>query len=187
MKHIYQTRCLLAILSIFCCLSLAAQGTSPAPQNLPYVQDFSSLASNSTTYPAGFQGWTASTAPGSSYSTNAVLVGDRILTAGSSASTTSGNFHNYNGKIGFLNSGSLDLTIGFAINTLGKSGIEVQYDAMVIRNPYDGAANTRINEMVLQYRVGSTSVFNTLPAASYLSSTDKQTASGVDSVLKVAV
>jgi hypothetical protein len=183
MKHIYQTRYLLAFLSLFCCLCSFAQGTSPAPQNLPYVQDFSSLVSTSTTYPEGFQGWTASTAPGSSYNTNAVLVGDRLLTASSSASTTSGNFHNYNGKIGFLNSGSLDLTIGLAINTLGKSGIEVQYDAMVIRNPYDGTANTRINEMVLQYRVGNTSVFNTLPAASYLSTTDKQTTSGVTAPL----
>ncbi|MFV8347957.1 HYR domain-containing protein [Flavobacterium sp. ZB4P13] len=175
----------MAFLSLFCCfsLSLFAQGTSPVPQNLPYVQDFSSLAPASTTYPSGFQGWTASAAPGSSYNTNAILVGDRLLTASSSASTTSGNIHNYNGKIGFLNSGSLDLTIGLAINTLGKSGIEVQYDAMVIRNPYDGTSNTRINEMVLQYRIGNTSIFNTLPVTSYLSNTVKQTTSGVTTAL----
>gem|GEM_PF-387572 len=183
MKHFYQTRHLMAFLSIFCCfsMSLFAQGTSPVPQNLPYLQDFSLLEATSTTYPSGLQGWTASTIPGSSYNTNAVLIGDRPLTASSSASTTSGNIHNYNGKIGFLNSGSLDLTIGLAINTLTKSGIVVQYDAMVIRNPYDGTANTRINEMVLQYRVGNSSVFNTLPTTSYLSNTVKQTTSGVTS------
>jgi hypothetical protein len=185
MKHFYQTRHLMAFLSIFCCfsMSLFAQGTSPAPQNLPYVQDFSLLEPTATTYPAGLQGWTASTIPGSSYSTNAVLVGDRALTASSSASTTSGNIHNYNGKIGFLNSGSLDLTIGLAINTSGKSGVQVQYDAMVIRNPYDGTANTRINEMVLQYRIGDTSIFTTLPTTSYLSNTVKQTTSGVTTAL----
>jgi hypothetical protein len=185
MKLFYKTRYLMAFLGLFCCfsLSLFAQGTSPTSQNLPYVQDFSSLAATSTTYPSGFQGWTVSTAPGSSYNTNAILVGDKPLTASSSASTTSGNIHNYNGKIGFLNSGSLDLTIGLAINTLGKSGVEVQYDAMVIRNTYDGTSNTRINEMVLQYRVGNTSIFNTLPTTSYLSNTIKQITSGVTTAL----
>ncbi|MDI6047949.1 HYR domain-containing protein [Flavobacterium yafengii] len=185
MKQFYQIRHFLAFLSIFCCFSgsLLAQGTSPVPQNIPYVQDFSTLPSSSTTYPPGFQGWTASVAPGSSYNTNANLGADRALTANSAASTTSGNFHNYNGKIGFLNSGSLDLTIGLAINTVGKSAIEVQFDAMVIRNPYDGSANTRINEMVLQYRIGTTTVFNTLPTTSYLSNTVRQTTSGVTAPL----
>jgi hypothetical protein len=137
MKHNYHSHYLVFLLSLFCCfpLSFFAQGTAPAAQELPYFQDFSTLAPTATAYPAGFQGWTAGTIPGSSYNTSATLVADRALTANSSASTTSGNFHNYNGKIGFLNSGSLDLTIGFAINTLAKSGIQVQYDAMVIRNP----------------------------------------------------
>jgi hypothetical protein len=181
MKQFYQIRHFLAFLSVFCCFtgSLLAQGTSPVQQNIPYVQDFSTLLSSSITYPPGFQGWTASLAPGSSYNTSATLGADRPLTANSSASITSGNFHNYNGKIGFLNSGSLDLTIGLAINTMGKSAIEVQFDAMVVRNPYDGSANTRINEMVLQYRIGNTTVFNTLPTTSYLSNTVKQTTSGV--------
>ena len=181
MKQFYQIRQFLAFLSIFCCISgsLFAQGTSPVPQNIPYLQDFSTLPSSSIAYPPGFQGWTAGVSPGSSYNTSATPGADRPLTANSSASTTSGNFHNYNGKIGFLNSGSLDLTIGLAINTIGKSAIEVQFDAMVIRNPYDGNTNTRINEMVLQYRVGATTVFNTLPTTSYLSNTLKQTTSGV--------
>lgn len=188
MKQFYQIRRFLAFLSIFCCVtgSLVAQGTSAVPQNIPYAQDFSTLIPSSTTYPAGFQGWIASAAPGSSYNTSATLGADKALLAGSSASTTTGGFHNYNGKIGFLNSGSLDLTLGLVINTLGKSAIEVQFDAMVIRNPYDippAVANTRINEMVLQYRVGNTSVFNTLPSTSYLSNTVKQTTSGVTAPL----
>ncbi|MDI6031818.1 HYR domain-containing protein [Flavobacterium sp. LB2P84] len=185
MKQFYQIRHFLAFLSIFCCFtgSLLAQGTSPVPQNIPYVQNFSTLLSSAIAYPPGFQGWTASVAPGSSYNTSATPGADRPLTANSTASTTSGNFHNYNGKIGFLNSGSLDLTIGLAINTVGKSAIEVQFDAMVIRNPYDGTANTRINEMVLQYRIGNTTVFNTLPTTSYLSNTVRQTTSGVTAPL----
>jgi hypothetical protein len=185
MKQFYQIRHFLAFLSVFCCFSgsLLAQGTSPVPQNLPYVQDFSTLLSSSIAYPPGFQGWTASVAPGSSYNISTTPSADRPLAANSTASTTSGNFHNYNGKIGFLNSGSLDLTIGLAINTIGKSAIEVQFDAMVIRNPYDGSANTRINEMVLQYRIGNTNIFNTLPTTSYLSNTVKQITSGVTTPL----
>jgi hypothetical protein len=184
MKQFYQIRQFLAFLSIFCCFtgSLFAQGTSPVPQNLPYLQDFSQLPHSSTVYPVGLQGWTASTSPGATFNTNGNLGADRALLATSSASTTNGGFHNYNGKIGFLNSGSLDLTIGLAITTQGKSAIEVQFDAMTIRNPYDvppTTSNTRINEMVLQYRVGTTSAFTTLPTTSYLNNTVKQIASGV--------
>jgi hypothetical protein len=177
MKNVYPTRHLMAFLTLFFCFcfsfSLLAQ-TQPATQTLPYNQDFSTLAASATTYPSGFQGWTASTAPGSSYNTNATLVADKNLTAASTASTNSANVHNYDGKIGFLNTGSYDLTIGLALETTGKKGIVVQYDAMVIRNPYDGTTNTRISEMALQYRVGTTAAFTTLATTAYLSNSTKQ-------------
>jgi hypothetical protein len=175
MKNVYPSRHLMAFLTLFCCysFSLLAQ-TQPTPQNLPYIQDFSTLAANATTYPSGFQGWTASVIPGSSYNTNATLVADKNLIASSTAATTSGNIHNYDGKIGFLNTGSFDLTIGLALETTGKNGITVQYDAMVIRNLYDGTTNTRISEMSLQYRVGTTAAFTTLASTAYLSNTTKQ-------------
>jgi hypothetical protein len=121
MKHVYPNRYLTVFLMLFCCFSvpLLAQ-TQPVPQALPYTQNFSTLAANAITYPSGIQGWTASTAPGSSYNTNATLVADKSLTASSTAFTNSGNVHNYDGKIGFLNTGSFDLTIGLAIETTGK-------------------------------------------------------------------
>ncbi|MDR7211399.1 T9SS type A sorting domain-containing protein [Flavobacterium piscis] len=176
MKNIYAARYLMAFFSFFyCSLSLIAQ-TSPAPQPLPYTQDFS-FAASLTTYPDGFQGWTASTSPESAFNTNAVLVADRSLIANSTAGTNSGNFHNYDGKIGFLNTGSLDLTIGFAFSTIGQTAIQVQYDAMTIRNPYDippTTTNTRINEMVLQYRVGTTTPFTSLLSTVYSNNDTKQ-------------
>ena len=177
MKHNYHLRHLMAFLSFFYCLSTTvfAQGTAPIAQELPFAQNFTALDAASTTYPAGFQGWTASTAPGSSFNTTATLVADRALVASSTAATSSGNFHNYNGKIGFLNTGSLDLTIGFAFKTLGKSGIAVEYDAMVIRNPYNGTSNSRINELVLQYRVGTADAFITLLPTVYASGITAQT------------
>ncbi len=180
MKHYYYLRHIMAFLSFFCCLSATvfAQGTAPAAQDLPYTQDFSTLDPTATTYPLGFQGWTASVTPGSAFNTSGTLVGDRSLTASGNAASTGGNIYNYNGKIGFLNTGSLDLTIGFAFKTLGKSGISVEYDAMVIRNPYGTTGNTRINEMVLQYRVGETGAFVTI-STPYASGTTTQI-SGTD-------
>ncbi|TRX36445.1 T9SS type A sorting domain-containing protein [Flavobacterium sp. ZT3R18] len=176
MKNVYPARHLMAFLTLFFCysFSLLAQ-TQPTPQNLPYTQNFDALLATSTSYPAGFQGWTASVIPGSTYNTGATPVGDKPLTANGTAATTSGNIHNYNGKIGFQNTGSLDLTLGFAFATTGQRGITVQYDAMVIRNMYDGSANTRISEMALQYRVGTTAAFTTLASTAYLSNTTKQT------------
>lgn len=177
MKNKYHLRHIPGVLSFFCCLtaSVFAQGTPPAPQDLPFSEDFSTLDAASASYPAGFQGWTATTAPGSTFNSAAAVVADRPLVASSTAATTSGNFHNYNGKIGFLNTGSLDLTLGFAFKTLGKSGITVEYDAMAVRNPYNGTSNTRINEFVLQYRVGTTDAFNTLSPTVYSSGTTGQT------------
>jgi hypothetical protein len=175
MKNLYPARHLMTFLALFFCFSLSLFGqTQPTPQNLPYTQNFDALPVTDTAYPLGFQGWTASITPGSTYNTSATLVADKPLTPSSTAATTSGNIHNYNGKIGFQNTGSLDLTLGFSFTTTGKTGITVQYDAMVIRNPYDGTSNTRISEMALQYRVGTTASFTTLASTAYVSNTFKQ-------------
>ena len=82
--------------------AIALSQTNPAVQAIPYNQDFSGLAHTSTTYPAGWQGWTISTSPGATFNT-ATPTADRTLTASSTATTNTGNVHNYNGKIGFLN------------------------------------------------------------------------------------
>ncbi|TCN56619.1 T9SS C-terminal target domain-containing protein [Flavobacterium circumlabens] len=180
MKNIYSLRNVIAYFSFFCCfsMSLVAQ-TMPAAQSLPYTQDFS-FAATVATYPAGFQGWTVSTSNPSGtsqYATAATMVADRPLAISSTAAISSGNFHNYDGKIGFLNTGSLDLAIGFAFSTVGQTAIQVKYDAMTIRNPYDippATGSTRINEMVLQYRVGTTAAFVSLLPTAYVNNDVKQ-------------
>ncbi len=156
---------------------LAFSQTNPSAQSIPYTQDFSGLPHTSTTYPSGWQGWTISTSPGNNFNT-AAPTADRSLIANSSASTTSGNVHNYNGKIGFLNSSSLDLSLALAINTTGKYNIEVNYDIMTIRNPYDGSSNTRINEATLQYRIGTSGTFTNLSGIEYSNNTTTKTGSG---------
>ena len=146
------------VIVLLCANFVGFGQTNPSPQNLPYTMNFSSLQHSSTVYPDGWHGWTFSTSPGSSFNT-AAPTADRTLTAISTAATNSGNVHNYDGKIGFLNNTSLDLSIVLAINTTGKQNVEVTYDIMTIRNPYDGSSNTRINEVTLQYRIGTSGTF----------------------------
>jgi len=158
--------------------------TNPAPQPLPYTQNFDALTHASTTYPAGWQGWTLAEGTGVNPSgATAVRLtppsADRALTANGSASSDNGNMYNFNGKIGFLNTGSLDLSVALAINTTGRTGIVVNYDIMTIRNPYNGTTNTRINEVILQYRVGTTGNFVNLTGTEYQNNTVTQTGTGV--------
>jgi len=166
-------------LLLFICFGLsvreAVSQTNPAAQAVPYNQDFSGLAHTSTTYPAGWQGWTISTLPGATFNT-AGPTADRALVASSTAAINSGNVHNYNGKIGYLNNASLDLTLVLAINTTGLTGVGVTYDIMTIRNPYDGTvSNNRINEVTLQYRVGTSGAWTTLTGIEYQNNTTLQT------------
>jgi len=170
MKKIYFLMLTIVLLSGFKSIGQ----TNPTAQSLPYTQDFSSLSHASTTYPAGWQGWQFSTSPGASFNTT-TPTGDRALIASSTAATTSGNVHNYNGKIGFLNTASLDLSLVVSINASGQKAIKVTYDIMTIRNPYDGASNTRINEVTLQYRIGTSGNFTDLTGIEYQNNTTLQT------------
>ncbi|MGO4772252.1 choice-of-anchor J domain-containing protein [Flavobacterium sp. W22_SRS_FK3] len=174
MKNIYTVRHIMVILSFFCCFSegLFAQ-TLPT---LPYTQDFVGLGASSTVYPLEFKGSSVSGSPGTAFKTTAGLT-DRTMSA-ATAATGTGNIYNYNEKIGFLNTSSLDLTISFTFDATGASAIEVQYDAMTIRNPYgttiSGTYSDRINEMVLQYRVGTTAAFTSLLPTAYRNNTTDQ-------------
>ena len=158
--------------TLFIATIIIAQ-TNPTAQSLPYSESFGSLTAGVTAYPAGWQGWTVSTTPSGTFNT-AAPTADRVL-AGGTASSTAGNVYNYDTKIGFLNTGSLDLSIVLALNTTGQSGIQVNYDIMTIRNPYDGSSNTRINEVTLQYRVGTSGTFTTLTGIEYQNNTTLQT------------
>lgn len=168
MQKIYT---LLAIALAFC-LSSRAQ-TNPAPQPLPYQQDFSALPPAGTTYPDGWQGWVMASSTSTQFRTTPPT-GDKPLTASGSASSTAGAVYNYNGKLGVLNSGSSgDQGLVLAINTSGRSAVQVSFDIMTIRNPY-GGSNTRINEVILQYRIGQTGNFTNLPGTEYQNNTVNQ-------------
>ncbi len=141
-------------------IELKAQ-TNPAAQSLPYIQNFNSLTSISTTYPVGFQGWNLSTG-GSSTSFRTITPppsSDLSLIASATAASTTGGIQNYNGKIGILSSGSSDATLCLAISTTGFFTVTMNFDVMTIRNPYDASTNTHINQVDLQYRIGTSGVF----------------------------
>ena len=173
-KHLQKLFALVLVCCAFLGSSSEAWGqTNPTPQTLPYSMDFSGLAHSATAYPSGWQGWTLSTSPGSAFVMTAPTA-DRNLTASSTANTTSGNAHNYNGKIGFLNTSSLDIGLVLALNTIDKDNIQVVYDIMTIRNPYNGGSNTRINEVILQYRIGTSGDFKNVDNTEYRNNTVEQ-------------
>lgn len=189
MKKLYFSRHLLALLCFFCLFSgnLFAQTnpTNPTAQPLPYEQNFKNL---DATYPVGMQGWNASTPTSANLPTpssfTTIITSDKTMVTGGSVASTGGNIYNFNEKIGFLNAGGfLDQAIVLALNTTNNTKIQVQYNAMVIRNPYGtgsgSSAATRINEMALQYRVGETGDFITLSDTYFRSNTTTRTSESV--------
>jgi hypothetical protein len=153
-------------------------GSDPTPQTLPYSQNFSSLAASSTTYPAGWQGWNIASSANTSFKT-VPADADSSLIANSGASNNAGGVHNYDGKIGFLQTGSDDPNIALAIDTTDNLNVKVSYDIMTIRNPYNGTTNIRINHATLQYRVGTSGSFTSLTGVDYITNSTMQTGSGV--------
>lgn len=169
----------MTFLGFFYCFALFAQ-TMPMAQSLPYTQKFDTWASTSTEFLPGFKGWTLGTNSSgeSQYPTSAVFTDYTTILTAKGANINSGGFYNYVGKLGALNTTNLNLAIGFAFSTEGLTDVKIKYDAMTIRNPYD-ATNTRINAMILQYRVGTTGNFISLDQTEYRNNTENQTGTNV--------
>ncbi len=167
MGFLKSTQIILAFFAFVFISKVAQSQTNPTPQSLPYTQSFGALVSTSTVYPVGLQGWNLSTSGSSSAfrTISPPASSDLPLQASSTAATNTGGIHNYNGKIGFLGSGTVDPALCLAINTSGYFSVSVAFDVMTIRNPFD-VTNTRINQVDLQYRVGTTGAFTSVTAIS---------------------
>ncbi len=163
------------VLSVLLQVQIFAQ-SNPTPQAVPYTQDFSGLPHSSSAYPAGWQGWQLNSAIGSSYNISAPSA-NKSLTASGTATNTSNGVYNYDGKVGFLSSGSGtgNNAIVLAIDGTNYETIQVTYDVMTIRDPYDGSSNTRINEVTLQVRTDVSGDFVTLTGQEYSSNQTPQT------------
>ncbi len=137
--------------------------TMPEPQSLPYTQDFGSFTGRTSTFPAGWQGWiVAKAVPSGKGGRINVPLTDHKIGGGTAASAKTG-LYDFNGKIGFLSAGS-DLGLCLAINTTGKENVKVTFDAMTMRNLYDGVTKSSGFQygLILQYRVGTELTFTNL-------------------------
>ena len=135
--------------------------TNPTAQSLPYYQDFSSFTCTTTTYPAGWQGWTSTTALSTSYTTAAFTADATLSTGGASNGITSAFVADMRGKMGLLSTASNQRAICLAFSTTGLSTVTVSYVAATQSQVYGG----RIDQLGLQYRVGITGAFTNLTTA----------------------
>ena len=136
--------------------------TNPTAQALPYTQDFATYTGSTTSYPAGWQGWTVTGSTSTSYPT-AAPAANQTQAAGTNAST-GGNVYDFNGKIGLLCTASAMKAICLSINTTGKNTITVAYQAATQRTQ----SADRIGAMALQYRVGNSGSFTTITESEYI-------------------
>jgi hypothetical protein len=160
MKKLYLLNTLLAA---FLCTGIYAQ-TNPTPHDLS-AGDFVFTGFSdpeSTEYPAHTQGWRFGAEPFSDEVGPAT--DDRVL-VGQSVSATSGNIRNEGDNgISFLNSGSNHIgALALALNATGRENLAVSYTVEDIR-----ADLTRVNGMVLQYRVGEEGNFTSIIGTTYL-------------------
>lgn len=148
--------------------------SDPSPRSLPYSESFGFLLHGSPFNVQGWQSWQVGATASAMFST-AEPIADLPLIGNSAANINTGGAHNYNGKVGWLNSGAMDAALVLAVSTLGRKDIVVYYDIMTIRNPWNGTSNTRISEATLQYRIGEGGSFTTLTGIEYSTSVVAQT------------
>ncbi len=141
---------------LFCLLfatTVAMAQTNPTPQGMPYTQNFSAYTGSTTTYLAGWQGWTIAGSTSTAFPT-AVPTANKAQTTGSNASNANGVF-DFSGKIGLLNSGTTMNSFCLSISTAGYTAVQVSYVAATQRTQ----STDRVGALGLQYRIGTTGTF----------------------------
>ena len=160
--------CLFITVSFLQLFSGKALGqANPTPQTLPFTQNFSTFDGSTATYPAGFQGWTVNGALTTTVLTAAPL-GNQSLYGGEDNSTSIQFIGDMVQKIGMLpvTATSTSVTaLCLAINTTSVTTDSVQVIYTV--GTQGQTAGGYIDEMDLQYRIGTTGTFTTVPGATY--------------------
>ncbi|MES2780573.1 MAG: hypothetical protein V4651_11805, partial [Bacteroidota bacterium] len=154
---------------------LAFSQTNPTAQSLPYSQNFSGLTGSTTLYPGGMQGWTVSGTLGTTVAT-AAPNGNQALAGGTNAST-SGGVYDMNGKMAILSTGSAIKSIGLALNTTSSTNISVSY----LGGTQSQLSAGRINEILVQYRVGTSGTFTNISGSGYQNNAGTTVNSGTTS------
>jgi hypothetical protein len=145
------------VLSLLVCAlfstTFAIAQTNPTPQSMPYTQNFSAYTGSTTTYLAGWQGWTIAGSTSAAFPT-AAPAANQAQAAGTNAST-GGNNYDFNGKIGFLNTAAALKSFCLSISTSGYTSVQVSYVAATQRTQ----SADRVGAIGLQYRIGTTGTF----------------------------
>ena len=170
-----------SLLAIVSGISGLVAQTNPTAQSLPFSQNFNTLTGSTTTYPAGFQGWTIPGSLSTSYVTTAPN-GNQTL-AGANNSSSSAGVYDMVGKMGVMSTGSALRGICLALNTTGSSNITLSFDAGTQGQTSGG----RINELMLQYRIGTSSTFTNIPASTYSNNATSTTTSGTNATNTVNI
>ena len=137
--------------------------TDPAAQALPYSQNFSVLTGSTTTYPAGFQGWVV---PGALTTTvlTAAPSGNVPLFAGQTNASTSPFVGDMWGKIGMLSGATVNaLCLALNTTTVTSGNVQLIYTAATQGQTAAGY----VDELDLQYRIGTSGAFTTIAGATY--------------------
>jgi hypothetical protein len=136
----------------------------PAAQPLPFTPDFSGLVGTTTVYPAGFVGWGV---PGSLSTTvlTAAPTFTVIMSTGQTDAGTTAFVGSMVGKIGILSQSSTVRALGMAVNTSSVTSGNVQ---LIFTAATQGqTAGGYIDELDLQYRIGTSGSFTTVAGAAY--------------------
>ncbi len=159
------------------CFNIAIGQSNPAPASLPLTQNFSSLTGAAPTYPASFQGWDVNGSLNTSFSTLAPSA-DRAIIAGSNSN--SAGIFDMVGKMGVMCTGSSLRSICLAINTTGMSNITLSYLAATQYQIITGTP--RINELGMQYRIGTTGSFTNISGTTYQNNNAVTNTAGTGSI-----
>ncbi len=160
-KHFTNFLQLLSIVFVALISSTVAVGqTNPTAQSMPYTQDFSTYTGSTTTYLAGWQGWTIAGSTSSVAFPTAAPNNNQAQVGGTNGTSSSGVF-DFNGKIGFLNTASALKSFCLSISTTGYTSVQVSYVAATQRTQ-----NTdRVGAIGLQYRIGTSGTFTDVGTA----------------------
>ena len=157
-----------ALITVFCALQLLAGNVSgqidPTPQTVPYSQNFSTFLGATTTYPAGLLGGVA---PGTLNTTviTAAFSSSVTCTAGQTNASDSPFVGDLAQKIGILSSSSKVNALCLALNTTSVTSGNVQ---LIYTAATQGQiAGGYIDELDLQYRIGTSGAFTTIAGATY--------------------
>ncbi|WP_304064408.1 hypothetical protein [Pedobacter glucosidilyticus] len=152
---------LVGALALFSNFTLYAQ-SDLNPQKVPYQQNFNALDGVSKEYPAGWQGWKISSSTPSNVGRLAPGLTNVPLTVSASAANVYPGVYDFDGKIGLASNYNNDNSIILSLNTTGVPAnkvLKLSFDAMVMRNLYDGTTNDFVQGLALMYRVDTVGTY----------------------------